>query len=93
MIFDTTTVASRDASPADRALVARRIRALGTGRIVFGSDLPIGGNPDLAASWQLFTATISLSRCEFTRIAANVAPYLRSRPLARRDRKAFDARK
>ena len=77
LIFDATTVTAPTSSQEERALVARRIREVGVERIMFGSDLPIGGNPALRGSWQLFRSNIPLTPAEFDRIAANVAPYLR----------------
>lgn len=75
LVFDVTTVASADATLEEGALVAQRIRQIGVGRILFGSDMPIGANPALAPSWQLFVAKVPLTAPEFARIAANVGPY------------------
>jgi predicted TIM-barrel fold metal-dependent hydrolase len=75
LIFDVTTVASADASSQDGALIAHRIRQIGVERILFGSDLPIGANPALAQSWQLFVSKVPLTTREFARIAANIGPY------------------
>ena len=77
LIFDVTTVTAPDQSEDDAALVAQRIREVGVDRVVFGSDLPISGNPRLGAAWQLFRTKIPLRNEEFARIASNVAPYLR----------------
>jgi len=79
LVFDVTTVASEEASPEERALVAARLRQLGMKRIVFGSDMPIAGNPDLARAWSLFRAKLPLTSAEFDQIAKNVAPYMRER--------------
>ncbi|HEY8574552.1 amidohydrolase family protein [Phenylobacterium sp.] len=77
VIFDATTVAAPSSSAEEGALIARRIREIGVERVVFGSDLPIGGNPSLAEGWKVFRAKVPLTDAELSRIAGNVAPYLR----------------
>lgn len=77
VLFDATTVVSPEGTPKDGEAVAVRIREVGVDRIVFGSDLPISGNPRLAEAWQLFRTKVPLTDAEFARIAASVAPYLR----------------
>lgn len=76
LLFDATTGVAPDGSAEDGALVARRIREVGVDRVVFGSDLPIGGNLRLADAWRLFRIKVPLTNAEFARIAANVAPYV-----------------
>lgn len=75
--FDVTTVVSTDTPAAEAATVARRIRQVGAGRVLFGSDLSIGGNPAPGESWALFAARTPLTPAELRTIAANVPPYAR----------------
>jgi predicted TIM-barrel fold metal-dependent hydrolase len=75
LFFDITTVVSPDASVEELALVARRIRQIGTQRILFGSDLPLAGNPPPGEAWNLFTRQVPLSEHEFQTIATNAPPY------------------
>ena len=74
--FDVATVADRDISPANAALVARRIRQVGVERILYGSDAAVGDNPRPREGWATFRR-LPLTEEELARIAGNVAPYLR----------------
>ncbi|MDC0666408.1 amidohydrolase family protein [Nannocystis sp. ncelm1] len=57
--------------------IARRLRQIGTERILFGTDRPAGG-PNFTArtAWQQFRR-LPLTEDEFRAIADNVAPYMR----------------
>lgn len=59
---------------ADR--IVTRIRQLGIGRILYGSDSAVGPGRKPAEAWASFRE-LPLSPEEFRAIAANVAPYLR----------------
>jgi len=59
---------------ADR--IAARIRQLGLGRILYGSDSAVGPGRKPAEAWASFRE-LPLTPEEFRAIAANVAPYLR----------------
>ncbi|MGH7429711.1 MAG: amidohydrolase family protein, partial [Candidatus Methylomirabilaceae bacterium] len=74
--FDVTTVADVNISAANAALVARRIRQVGVERVLYGSDAAAGGNLGPREGWAAFRR-LPLTEAEFTRIASNVAPYLR----------------
>ena len=74
--FDVTTVADLNISPANAALVARRIRQVGVERILYGSDAAAGGNLQPREGWAAFRR-LPLTEDEFERIARNVAPHLR----------------
>lgn len=76
LYFDITTVATPRTTAENGALIAQRIRQVGTGRILFGADLSSGGNPPPRESWAIFREKIPLTEAEFTEIAINVAPYL-----------------
>jgi predicted TIM-barrel fold metal-dependent hydrolase len=77
LIFDVTTVVTDTTDAATAALIAQRLRQLGLRRILFGSDLPLGGNPAPREAWQIFSMKLPLTRTEYATIATNVAPYLR----------------
>jgi len=74
--FDVTTVAVPKNSPEISALLVKRIRQIGTNRILYGSDAPAGGNLQPRESWEAF-CRLELSKNEIKKIAGNVAPYLR----------------
>lgn len=74
--FDVASVADRDISPANAALIVRRIRQVGVERILFGSDAAVGDNLRPRESWAAFRR-LPLTEEEVGRIAQNVAPYLR----------------
>jgi len=74
--FDVASIVDRDISPANAALVVRRIRQVGVGRILYGTDAALGDNLRPRESWAAFRC-LPLTKEEFQRIAGNVAPYLR----------------
>jgi hypothetical protein len=74
--FDVTTVADANIAPPNAARVAQRIRQVGVGRVLYGSDAALGTNLRPRESWAAFRR-IPLTDAEFARIAGNVAPYLR----------------
>lgn len=76
VFFDVTTVATRDTTPGNGALIARRIRELGPHRILFGADLAVGGNPAPREAWEIFRTKVPLTPAELRTIAANVPPYM-----------------
>jgi len=75
MWFDVTTVASR-ATAEQRSLLATRIRQLGVGRVLYGSDATAGNNLAPRESWAAFRQ-LPLTDSEFRTIASNVPPYMR----------------
>lgn len=76
LLFDIAGVVDTGISEVNAATVVRRIRRIGTDRIVFGADAPIFENLRPRESWEAFRR-IPLSDDEFQRISGNVAPYLR----------------
>jgi predicted TIM-barrel fold metal-dependent hydrolase len=74
--FDVATCVDQNISPANAALVAKRIREVGVKRILYGSDAAVGPNLRPRESWAAFRR-LPLTAAEFDRIAKNVAPYLR----------------
>jgi len=74
--FDVATVVTAEAAPEELALVAKRIRQIGAGRILYGSDLsPPGGS--IRAGWQIFRSRVPLTVEEFRTIENNVTRYVR----------------
>lgn len=58
-------------------LVAKRIRQLGPGRVLYGSDLtPPGGS--VAQGWRIFRTKVPLSASELQQIAGNQTRFVRA---------------
>ncbi|MET0395710.1 MAG: amidohydrolase family protein [Longimicrobiaceae bacterium] len=74
--FDVASVADRDISPANAARLVERIRQVGAGRVLYGTDAAVGDNLRPRESWAAFLR-LPLTQGELARIARNVAPYLR----------------
>jgi predicted TIM-barrel fold metal-dependent hydrolase len=74
--FDVASIATPTISPAHAREFAQRIRQVGVGKILFGSDAATPTNMRPREAWAAFRA-LPLTDEEFDRIAANVAPYLR----------------
>jgi predicted TIM-barrel fold metal-dependent hydrolase len=75
LLFDVATSVSPNAPDEERAHIARRIRELGVGRVLYGSDAATPGNSP-REGWAAFRR-LPLSPAELGTIAGNVAPYLR----------------
>jgi hypothetical protein len=73
--FDVTTVANGEISTANAALLARRIRQVGVGRVLYGSDAAAGDNLRPREAWAAFRR-LPLTDEELKEIAGNVAPHL-----------------
>lgn len=74
--FDVATMANPEITPPQKEKLARRIRQIGTDRILFGSDAAAGKNLRPRDSWAAFLQ-LPLSEAEFRKIAGNVAPYMK----------------
>jgi predicted TIM-barrel fold metal-dependent hydrolase len=74
--FDVSGVAGLGEWVDKVNLVATRIRELGVGRILYGSDGAGGGNLTPREAWAAFRQ-LPLSDAEFLTIATNIAPYMR----------------
>ena len=72
--FDVTTVVDSAITPAQAALVARRIRQVGAKRVLYGSDAAAVGLPKPKQWWAYFLR-LPLTHAEFEQIARNLAPY------------------
>jgi predicted TIM-barrel fold metal-dependent hydrolase len=74
--FDVATIVTEETTPANAALVARRIRQVGPRRVLYGSDLsPPGGS--IAAGWKIFRDEVPLTTAEMRTIAGNVTSFAR----------------
>lgn len=74
--FDVAGVVDHNITPAQAALVVKRMRQVGVDRILYGSDAAAGDNLRPRAAWAAFRR-LPLTQREFETIASNVAPYLR----------------
>jgi predicted TIM-barrel fold metal-dependent hydrolase len=72
--FDVASIVDRDIRPETAALVARLIRQVGVGRVLYGTDSAQGDNLRPRESWAAFRK-LPLSPAEFAHIAANAPPY------------------
>jgi predicted TIM-barrel fold metal-dependent hydrolase len=75
--FDVATNVAEETTPAEAALVARRLRQVGLGRVLYGSDLsPPGGS--IRQGWEIFRAKIPLTAAELQQIAGNRTRFMGS---------------
>ena len=74
--FDVSGVAGYGEWEKKAELISKRIRQLGTRRVLFGSDGFGGGNLAPADAWAAFKR-LPLSEDEFRIIETNTAPYMR----------------
>ena len=76
--FDVATNVTAESSPANAALVARRIRQVGPQRVLYGSDLlPPGGS--IRSGWEIFRTRVPLTAEELRTIALNELPFTKGR--------------
>jgi predicted TIM-barrel fold metal-dependent hydrolase len=73
--FDASGVAGLGQWREKASLIAKRIRELGAGRVLYGSDGAGGGNLAPREAWAAFRQ-LPLSEVEFRTIEDNVAPYM-----------------
>ena len=74
--FDVSANVTADATPADGALIARRMRAIGVEKFLYGSDTtPPGGS--VRAGWDIFRSKVPLNPAELQTIAANRLRFTR----------------
>ena len=74
--FDACVIVRPDMPAVQRQLVANRIRQLGVGRVLYGSDAAVSPVSYPKAGWAAFRK-LPLSEAEFATIAGNVTPYMR----------------
>src|SRR4029453_6833198 len=74
--FDVSGVAGLGNWRDHATQVAARIREIGVGRVLYGSDGAGAGNLTPRDAWAAFRA-LPLSEPEFSTIASNVAPFMK----------------
>jgi uncharacterized protein len=77
LYFDVTTNVTPQISIEDAAFIAAHLRQIGVQRILYGSDLGLGGNLPPRQAWGAFRGLLPLTEAEIKTIAENVAPYMR----------------
>jgi predicted TIM-barrel fold metal-dependent hydrolase len=74
--FDVATVVTDETTTEGAALVASRVRQVGSRRVLYGSDLsPPGGS--VRSGWQIFRDRTPLTDAELRTIAGNVTRFAR----------------
>jgi predicted TIM-barrel fold metal-dependent hydrolase len=74
--FDVATVVTAETTTDEAALVATRIRQVGTQRVLYGSDLgPPGGS--IRAGWEIFRDKVPLTAAEMRTVAGNMTRFAR----------------
>jgi predicted TIM-barrel fold metal-dependent hydrolase len=74
LYFDVATIVAAETTPEEAALVARRVRQVGSARVLYGSDLsPPGGS--IRAGWEIFRTRVPLTAAEFRTIAGNLTRF------------------
>ena len=73
--FDVASIARHDSTPGASALLVKRLRQVGMGRVLYGTDSAQGDNLRPAEAWAAFRK-LPLTEAEFRQVAGNVAPYV-----------------
>ncbi|MGX7896647.1 amidohydrolase family protein [Tsuneonella sp. HG222] len=74
--FDVATDVVGDTTPEVAGQIADRLRAVGLGRILYGSDLTAPGG-SIGEGWAIFRRRMPLTEAEFRRITSNEPRSLR----------------
>lgn len=74
--FDVSSNVTDEITSADAALVAQRIRQVGTTRILYGSDLSAPGG-SIGKGWEIFRTKLPLTPAELQQIANNQPRFAR----------------
>ena len=77
LYFDVSSNVTDEITPADAALVAQRIRQVGPGRVLYGSDLNAPGG-SIRQAWEIFRTKVPLTAAELQVIANNRTRFVRS---------------
>jgi predicted TIM-barrel fold metal-dependent hydrolase len=77
LYFDVATAVVPGLFREEVALLAKRFRQVGMGRILYGSDAAMGSNLVAREGWRAFRGLLPLSDQEIVDISDNVAPYMR----------------
>jgi len=74
--FDVASNVTEETTPAEAAVVARRIRQVGPRRVLYGSDTSAPGG-SIKAGWAIFRTRVPLTNDEMRTIAGNVTRFAR----------------
>ena len=74
--FDVASNVTDEITPADAALVAKRIRQVGLKRVLYGSDLTAPGG-SIGKGWEIFRTKLPLTAKELQQIANNRTRFAR----------------
>jgi predicted TIM-barrel fold metal-dependent hydrolase len=77
LYFDLTANVTPETTPADAALIVRRIRQVGPRRVLFGSDMISPSSRSLAEEWALYRTKLPLTEAELRTIATNRTGFVR----------------
>ena len=76
VVVDVATAIAEETTAEEAALFATRVRQLGAGRVLYGSDLsPPGGT--IPSGWEIFRRKSTLTDAELRTIAGNVTRFAR----------------
>jgi predicted TIM-barrel fold metal-dependent hydrolase len=75
--IDVATNVAEETTPAEAALVAKRLRQVGLGRVLYGSDLSPPG-ASIRQGWEIFRTRVPLTAAELQRIAGNRTRFMGS---------------
>jgi predicted TIM-barrel fold metal-dependent hydrolase len=76
LYFDVASNVTDEITPAEAALAVQRIRQVGLGRVLYGSDLtPPGGS--IRRGWEIFRTRLPLTAAELQQIANNRTRFAR----------------
>ena len=76
LYFDPAANVTEQTTAAQGALIARRMREIGVGKFVYGSDLSAPGG-SIGAGWQIFRTKVPQTPAEFALIARQRLPFTR----------------
>lgn len=76
LYFDVAANVTEEVTPADSALIVRRMRQIGLGRFLYGSDLSVPGG-SVRAGWEIFRAKVPLTPRELQMIVSNRTAFTR----------------
>ena len=76
LYYDVASNVTDEITPAEAALAVQRIRQVGLGRVLYGSDLtPPGGS--IRRGWEIFRTRLPLTAAELQQIANNRTRFAR----------------
>jgi hypothetical protein len=74
--FDVATVVTGETTTEEAALIAKRVRQVGSQRVLYGSDLS-PPNGSIRSGWEVFRERMPLTAAEFRTVADNVTRFAR----------------